>query len=265
ETGHPDWLAPFEACDIPFHGLYPHEAQKAVATALKGHNLDVIAQPAPGRRKRLLIADMDSTIVTGETLDDLAAFAGIRDKIAAITARAMNGELDFKDALRERVGMLKGLPTTCLEETWAHTTLTPGALTLVKTMRTNGAHCLLVSGGFDFFTGRVRDLCGFHEDRSNRFVIENDALTGRVVEPILDKEAKINALLEASAQLEIAVEETLAVGDGANDLPMILAAGLGIAFRAKPSVVAQARHAIINSDLTGLLYAQGYRAEEFVT
>lgn len=263
-AGTPDWLAPETAADLPFESLAEEQAIAAARAALGPEApVDLIAQPAAGRRKRLLLADMDSTIVTTETLDELASHAGLKERIAAITARAMNGELDFKAALRERVGMLAGLPVEALERTWAETRLMPGAETLVRTMRAHGAHCALVSGGFTFFTGRVAARAGFHAHFSNTLEIEAGRLTGKVVEPILDRDAKLATLKRLASEQGLPLSATLAVGDGANDLPMLLAAGLGVAFRAKPVVAAAARARVEHTDLTALLYAQGYRAAEF--
>ena len=259
--GEPVVLSPGEAADIP---LPAPPDRAALAAALADAPIDAIALPAAGRRKRLLIADMDSTIVTGETLDELADFAGLKAEIAAITVRSMNGEIDFATALRERVGMLRGLKLTALEATWARMRLTPGARELVATMRANGAVTALVSGGFTFFTGKVAALVGFDLHRSN--VLEHDgaALTGTVAEPILDRDAKLATLRALCAAHGLAAEETLAVGDGANDLAMLRAAGLGVAFRAKPVVAAEARARVEHSSLRALLFAQGYRVEEIV-
>jgi phosphoserine phosphatase len=226
--------------------------------------IDAIATEAEGRRKRLLIADMDSTIIVGETLDDLAAHAGIGEQIAAITKRAMNGELDFKAALRERVGMLKGLSVDALEQTWRGTRLTGGARELVATMRTHGAFTALVSGGFTFFTGRVAALVGFDLHRSNELLHDGATLAGAVGEPILDRTAKALTLAELSAERGLTLAETMAVGDGANDLDMLQASGLGIAFHAKPIVAAAAKARIDHADLRALLFAQGYPASAFV-
>ena len=259
-----EWLAHHAAIDIEFNGPLPHIARAAVAEELKSEPFDIIAQPREGRRKVLLLADMDSTIVTSETLDDLAAFAGVKDAVAAITARAMNGELDFAASLQARVAMLKGLSEERLKEAWDHVRLTPGAKSLVKTMRANGAHCVLVSGGFTFFTGRVAERCGFHEHRANRFAFADGKLTGEVERPIVDRDAKLRTLLELSKSKEIALEQALTVGDGANDVPMLKAAGLGIAFHAK-DIVRREVHAQVNhGDLTALLYAQGYHRDEFL-
>lgn len=262
-TGTPDWLSAGEAADLPFGHLAAEQAEAAARAALSGAAVDIIAQPAAGRRKRLLIADMDSTIVTTETLDELAGQAGIKDRIAAITKRAMNGELDFEGALRERVGMLKGLGTEALQRTWEETELMPGARELVATMRAAGARCALVSGGFTFFTGRVAELVGFHEHHSNTLLEADGRLTGHVADPILGRNAKLATLKRLAAEEGIGLADTLAVGDGANDLDMIQAAGLGVAFRAKPVVAAAARARIDHGDLRGLLFAQGYRAGEF--
>jgi phosphoserine phosphatase len=267
-AGTPDWLAPEEAADLPFEGLAPEQAIAAARAALEGAPVDAIAQDGPGegqsRRKRLLLADMDSTIVTGETLDELAAYAGLKDRIADITRRAMNGELDFRAALVERVGMLAGLPVAALERTWEATAMTAGAAELVATMRAHGAHCVLVSGGFAFFTARVAERLGFHAHHSNTLLVRDGKLTGRVGEPILDKDAKLATLKRLAAELSLPLPATLTVGDGANDLPMLQAAGLGVAFRAKPVVAAAARARVDHGDLRALLFAQGYRAAEIL-
>jgi len=265
DCGTPDWLSEAEAVDIPFTGLAPQPAIAAARAALGDAPADAIAQPAAGRRKRLLLADMDSTIVTSETLDELAAEAGLKSAIAAITARAMNGELDFAAALRARVAMLKGLPEAALERTWASTELMPGAATLVATMRAAGAHTALVSGGFSFFTGRVAALLGFDEHHANTLNLAGGALDGSVAEPILGSDAKLATLKRLAAGLGLPLAATITVGDGANDLPMLLAAGLGIAFRAKPVVRAQAAAQVVHGDLTALLFAQGFRRHEFAT
>jgi phosphoserine phosphatase len=255
-------LSPGEAADIPLSNLPDGEA---LADALQGGATDAIVQPAGGRRKALLVADMDSTIITSETLDELAGFAGLGEKIAAITARAMNGELDFKEALRERVAMLKGLSLHALEQTWQKVTLTPGAEELVATMRAHGAMTALVSGGFTFFTERVAARVGFDLHRSNVLLDDGTALLGSVAEPILGRSAKLDTLRSLADQRGLPLSATLAVGDGANDLDMLRAAGLGVAFRAKPIVAAAAQARVDHADLRALLFAQGYPVEAFAT
>jgi phosphoserine phosphatase len=253
-------LSAGEAADI---SLSVPLDEVALRAALDSKPIDAIVTKARGRRKAVLIADMDSTIVEGETLDDLAGFAGIGEKIAAITARAMNGELDFKAALRERVAMLKGLELHALEKTWRQVRLTSGARELVATMRARGALTALVSGGFTFFTGRVAAQLGFDVHRSNILLDDGSALTGRVGEPILDRDSKLATLHELAAARGVKLQATLATGDGANDLDMLDAAGLGVAFHAKPMVARQARAKVDHADLRALLFAQGYSTSMF--
>jgi phosphoserine phosphatase len=255
-------LSEGEAVDIP---VATAPDMDAVRTAIGNAAVDAVSTETTLRRKMLLIADMDSTIVTGETLDELADFAGLKERIAAITARAMNGELDFKAALRERVAMLRGLPLGALEQTWQRIRFTDGARELVATMRAHGAYTALVSGGFTFFTGRVAALAGFDVHRSNVMLDDGAALTGRVAEPILDRDAKLELLTRLATERGLPMAATLAVGDGANDLDMIRAAGLGVAFRAKPIVASEARARVEHADLRALLFAQGYRREEIVS
>ena len=259
--GTPLTLSPGEAVEIPCPAA-PDMA--AVRAALAGEAVDAMAVQSRGRRKGLLIADMDSTIVTGETLDELAAIAGVGDQVAAITRRSMNGEVDFADALRERVGLLRGLPLAALEQTWAGVRLTEGARTLVATMRAHNATAALVSGGFTFFTGRVAALCGFDVHRANTLEDDGAVLTGGVGDPVLDRSAKLAALEELAAARGLRLGATLAVGDGANDLAMVAASGMGVAFHAKPIVAAAARHRVDHADLRALLFAQGYPATAFV-
>ncbi len=243
----------------------PAAARAIVAAELDGAPVDSCVQPAAGRKKRLLVADMDSTIINVECLDELADFAGLKAEISAITERAMRGELEFEGALRERVGKLKGLATAALQQAYEQRVrLNPGARTLVRTMAENGARCVLVSGGFTFFTSRVAEAAGFHANRANTLLEADGALTGQVGEPILGKAAKLAALQEEAAAMGAPLSATLAIGDGANDLAMIQAAGLGVAYRAKPIVAAQADAKVDHADLTALLYFQGYRADEFV-
>jgi phosphoserine phosphatase len=234
------------------------------AGALAGQPVDVCVQPEAGRRKRLLLADMDSTIIGCECLDELADFAGVKAEIAAITERAMAGELPFEAALIERVSRLAGLDLDALRSTYdERVRLNPGAATLVRTMAAHGARCVLVSGGFEFFSGRVAALAGFSAHRANGLIDDGARLTGAVRMPILGREAKLAALNEEAALLGLPLSDTLAVGDGANDLAMIEAAGLGVAWRAKPIVGARADARVDHADLTALLYFQGYGADEF--
>ena len=243
----------------------PDALRQALARRFGDFPVDWCLAVENGRRKKkLLIADMDSTIIGVECLDELADFAGVKPQVSAITERAMRGEIDFEGALRERVGMLKGLPVEALQQCYDdRVRLNPGARTLATTMHTYGARCALVSGGFDFFTGKVAAAAGFHAERANHLVVAGGKLTGAVREPILGKEAKLAALQEEAAALEIDLDQTLAVGDGANDLVMIKASGLGVAYRAKPVVAAEADARVDHTDLTSLLYFQGYRVEEF--
>jgi phosphoserine phosphatase len=239
--------------------------RQAAHEQLEGLPVDVAVQLAEGRRKALFVADMDSTIIGCECLDELADFAGVKDEVAAITERAMRGEIGFEGALRERVAMLKGLKNTALQRCYdERVRLNPGAWTLVRTLRAKGVRCVLVSGGFTFFTHRVAELAGFQADRANRFVEAGDALAGAVQEPILGREAKLAALREEAVALGVDPAQAIAIGDGANDLAMIEEAGLGVAYRAKPLVAAQADCRIDHADLTALLYFQGYAADEFV-
>lgn len=255
-------LSPGEAADIST--MSPPDMD-LVRAALDGAAIDAISVRPRGRRKALLIADMDSTMITGEVIDELADVAGIGAKIAAITARAMNGELDFKDALRERVAMLKGLPIDALEQTWSRIRPTPGAIELVATMRAKGALTALVSGGFTFFTSRVAEKLGFAMHRGNTLQLADGKLLGTVGEPILDRSDKLLALHDFAAERGVQLKATLAVGDGANDLDMLRAAGLGVAFHAKPIVAAEAKARVDHADLRALLFAQGYRSDEFIT
>jgi len=212
----------------------------------------------------LLVADMDSTIVTAETLDELAAHAGVQAEIAAITQRSMNGEIDFSTSLRERVAMIKGLPLAALQKTWEHIELMPGAEALVRTMAAHGAHCAIASGGFTWFTARVAERVGFQSHHANILLDDGEALLGRVQEPVFDRDSKLTILKQLAAEHGLALAATAAVGDGANDLAMLGAAGLGVAFRAKPVVAASARARVDFGDLRALLFAQGYRAADIV-
>lgn len=234
-----------------------------IRIALEGARVDVVVQPAQNRRKRLFVADMDSTIIEQECIDELADFAGKRAEIAAITERAMRGELDFEAALIERVAMLKGLPESALAEAAEkRITLTPGAETLVRIMKKHGAVTALVSGGFTFFTARVAARAGFDTHEANTLIVENGRLTGEVASPIKGRAAKEEALVRLAQEHGVSLTETLAVGDGANDLSMLARAGLGVAFRAKPAVAEAASARIDHGDLTALLYLQGYRESD---
>jgi phosphoserine phosphatase len=263
------WLDPGIAVDIPFAA---HEAidirdlSKTLLAVLAPRPVDVIVQAAEGRRKRLFIADMDSTMIGQECIDEMADFVGKKAFVAAITERAMRGEIEFEPALIERVALLKGLPVSVIDEViQSRITLTPGGRTLVATMRAHGAHTCLVSGGFTQFTAKLAAMIGFDENRGNRLLVGTDGrLAGRVAEPILGREAKLNTVIELRSRLGLARQDTLVVGDGANDLAMIQEAGLGIAYHAKPKVAVAAAARINHGDLTALLYAQGYRRDEFV-
>ncbi|HEX7882915.1 MAG TPA: phosphoserine phosphatase SerB, partial [Afipia sp.] len=233
--------------------------------AMDGIRADVVVQPQLDRRKKLLLADMDSTMIGQECIDELADFAGLKAHVAAITERAMRGEIEFEPALRERVALLKDLPVTVVDEVLkSRITLTPGAVELVRTMRANGAYACLVSGGFTLFTRRVAELIGFQENRANELLTENGKLTGRVAEPILGREAKLATLVDLRESFDLDNLDTMVVGDGANALAMIEQAGTGVAYHAKPAVAAAAGARIDHGDLTALLYMQGYRRSEFV-
>ncbi len=261
------WLADGIACDIALaDGTDAGEAEAKLRAAVNGAAIDVAVQDAETRRKKFLIADMDSTMIGQECIDELAAEVGLKEKVAAITARAMNGEIAFEPALIERVALLKGLPTTVISDVIARRiTLTAGGRELIATMRAKGYYTALVSGGFTVFTGPISEKLGFDENRAN-VLIENDGtLTGEVAHPILGKQAKIDALLDISKRLGISTAEVIAVGDGANDLGMLQLAGSGIALHAKPVVAEQAKIRIDHGDLTALLYLQGYRKTDFVT
>ncbi|MFP4098306.1 MAG: phosphoserine phosphatase SerB [Alphaproteobacteria bacterium] len=257
------WLDKNKAAEVGISS----KAQYALVEHLRDHfkkdRIDFFITKNENRLKKLLLADMDSTIVTTETLDELADFAGIKEQIAQITARAMNGELDFHNALRERVGLLKGLETKALQETLRATTLSPGAKTLIRTMNINTARCVLVSGGFTIFTERVASLCGFHFHYGNTLGIENEKLNGRVQDPILDKHAKVKYLEHHIEKMNITPQDCLTIGDGANDLPMLKKAGLGIGYHPKETVQKELTNCILYGDLTAALYAQGLRGTSF--
>ena len=260
------WLCQGEAANITFTNEETTETLKSkINNSLADQPIDFALQPNENRRKKLLISDMDSTIIEEECIDEIAAMAGIKPQIAAITERAMRGEIEFEPALKERVALLKGLGTNALETVIQERLhLSKGARTLVQTMAANGAYCALVSGGFTFFTEKIAEKTGFHTTRANTLEIENNTLTGNVIPPILGSAAKRDALAQFISEKGLQAHETLAVGDGANDLEMIEQAGLGVAYKAKPIVAARAHVAINHTDLTSLLYFQGYKAKDFI-
>ena len=255
------WVEPDKACDLLFAS-----APQPVRTALEGRipGLDVVVQGEAGRRKRLLVADMDSTMITVECIDELADYAGLKSEVAEVTERAMRGEMPFEEALRARVALLEGLDEAVIERCHEERVrITPGAEPLVRTMRREGAQCLLVSGGFSRFADRVAEQIGFSRAVSNELGISGGRLSGGVVGAIVGAETKRQALLDAAAVNGVDLTETLAIGDGANDIPMLESAGLGVAYRAKPKVAAAAAARIEHNDLTALLYAQGYPRSEW--
>ncbi len=262
------WLAPFEAVDIALSLPGAHDiraASERARAALGGRPVDIAVQPAQGRRKKLFLADMDSTMIGQECIDELADFAGMKEHVSAITERAMRGEIEFEPALRERVALLKGLDAQIVAKVISERiTLTPGGRALVQTMRANGAHTALVSGGFTVFTSQIAHAIGFHENRANTLVVEDDKFAGIVSEPILGREAKLATLIELRNLHGLQRADTMAVGDGANDLAMLEEAGLGVAFHAKPAVAAAAHVRVDHGDLSALLFMQGYRRAEFV-
>ena len=256
------WLSPDTSAEFPLEARPDHHVELQLNCQAQG--VDLVFQPSDNRRKRLLIADMDSTMIQQECIDELAAEAGIGAGVAEITARAMNGELDFEEALTERVGLLKGQPEALIGDVLANRiTYTPGGAALVATMKAHGAHAALVSGGFTAFTAAVTAHLGFDEHRANTLLAEGGTLTGVVARPILGRDAKVTALNEITARLGITPADAIAVGDGANDLGMLGAAGTGVALHAKPAVQAQADIVINHGDLTALLYLQGYSDAEF--
>ncbi len=261
--GDVNWLMPDVAAEFALDRI--PENLDTVWADLQAMKLDILVHPEAGRRKRLLLADMDSTMIEQECIDELADVAGVGAEVAQITARAMNGEIAFEGALRERVSLLKGLDSSLIDTVLAdRITYMPGGRTLLATMKAHGGYAALVSGGFTAFTAPVAAHLGFDEHRSNQFVITDNILTGEVHPPIFGKEAKVEALDELTIRLGLTDDAVLAVGDGANDLGMLTRAGMGVALHAKPSVQAQAKFRVNQGDLTALLFLQGYSAEEFV-
>jgi phosphoserine phosphatase len=260
------WLGDGIACDLDLpDGIDAAEADATLRSALRSEPVDIVVQATTGRRKKILIADMDSTMIDQECIDELADEIGVKEHVAAITARAMNGEIAFEPALRERVALLKGLDAAVVDRVVeSRLTLASGGRALVQTMRADGSWTALVSGGFDVFTARIGEKLGFQENRANRLIEQDGRLAGLVAEPILGRAAKAEALLDISARLGLAPADAIAVGDGANDLDMIRIAGTGVALHAKPAVAAQAGARIDHGDLTALLYLQGYRQSDFV-
>lgn len=260
--GDLQWLAPDEAADFTLAEVPANRWQ--VWDDMQSMGVDLVVQPADGRRKKMLLADMDSTMIEQECIDELAEEAGVATRVKDITARAMNGELDFEGALLERVALLKGLPVEMIGQVLeTRITFMPGGRQLLATMKAEGAYCALVSGGFTAFTARVAEALGFDENRANTLLAEDGVLTGDVTRPILGREAKVRALEEITTRLGLSEAEVMAVGDGANDLGMLGRAGAGVALHAKPSVAAQCDIRVNHGDLTALLYLQGYARSEF--
>ena len=259
------WLSPDVACDLSLpDGIAKDEAAGALRERLGAEAVDIVVHEATGRRKKILLADMDSTMIDQECIDELADEVGLKERVALITARSMNGEIAFEPALRERVALMKDLELSVVDRIIRdRLTLASGGRALVQTMRMHGAWTALISGGFDVFTAKIAEKLGFHENRANRLIVADGKLTGEVAEPILGRAAKAEALSDIAVRHDADAEDVLAVGDGANDLDMIQLAGMGVALHAKPAVAAEARIRIDHGDLTALLYLQGYREEEF--
>ena len=253
----PHWLVPGKAVDIPVHEKPAHAAIVKWRAMLAADRIDIFVTPAANRVKKLMVSDMDATMVAEETLDEVAATVGLREIVSALTERAMRGEIEFEDTLRERVAMLKDLPAAKLGDVRDAVTFNPGAQELVAAMRAQGALAVLVSGGFTWFSEHVADKCGFDFHHANVLEIRNGLLTGAVIEPILGKNTKRNIMIEYCARLDLELEDVFAIGDGSNDLPMLKAAGLGVGYRPKPLLLAELDNCLIHGDLTAALYAQG--------
>jgi phosphoserine phosphatase len=259
------WLGLDVACDLALPaGLGKDAAAATLRETLSSELIDIVVHDPVARRKKILLADMDSTMIDQECIDELADEVGLKDKVAAITARSMNGEIAFEPALRERVALMKDLELSVVDRIIRdRLTLASGGRALVQTMRRHGAWTALVSGGFDVFTSKIAEKLGFHENRANRLITAGGRLTGEVAEPILGRAAKAEALSAIAISQDASAEDVIAVGDGANDLDMIQLAGMGVALHAKPAVAAEAKIRIDHGDLTALLHLQGYREEEF--
>ena len=264
-AAEPDWLADGVACDLRLpDGADADAARTALETVLGDLPVDIVIRPSADRRKTILLADMDSTMIEQECIDELAAEIGVKDRVADITRRAMNGEMEFESALKERVALLKGLDRSAIDSVLENRiTLAPGGRELVATMKAHGGYTALVSGGFTAFTGRVGAMLGFDENSANILLESGGVLTGEVAEPILGRQAKVDTLLALADRLKLTPREVIAVGDGANDLGMLDLAGSGVALHAKPAVAAQCDIRIDHGDLTALLYIQGYRKSDF--
>ena len=263
--GAPHWLDPAQALEVQIESALPKSAEAAVREHLHGAPIDVAILPEVGRRKALLVADMESTVIAQELLDEMAEALGIRDRISEITVQSMAGKLDFELAIKERVRLLTGLRAAALDEMLERVTLNPGARTLVQTMRAHGAHTALVSGGFTHFTEAVRQSCGFDESHGNELILAEGVLSGEIATPILGPSAKHEILEKLCAEHGHELDRACAVGDGSNDVPMVKAAGLGVAYRAKSVLREAAEFHIDHGDLTALLFLQGYRRDEFRT
>ena len=258
------WLAANKAAEIIIPKRLKQPEMLALQEKAKTHQIDIFCTSSANRKKSLFMADMDSTIVTSETLDELAAEAGIKDKISAITDRAMRGELDFHDALRERVMLIKDLSTEALKRTLDNTEISNGAQTLLNTLKNNNVFTALVSGGFTYYTGAIAAQLGFDVHHGNQLDISDNKLTGKVIDPILDKDSKLAYLNQYVQSKNIFIGDTIAIGDGANDLPMLKSAGLGIGYHPKPLVKAEILNSIIHTNLTSVLFMQGYKSDEFI-
>lgn len=257
-AGPPCWLSPHHAADLPL-ATRPHfDQMQAMRRGLDEDRVDLLISAHDSRRKTLFFADMDSTVITTETLDELAIYAGVGEQVADITRATMNGTIDFHEAIRRRVGMLKGLPEEMLKKVLTQTAISPGVEITLKVMKKHGVHACLVSSGFTYYTAPIAAACGFDDHFGNVLDIENGHLTGQVLEPILDKNSKLEVLKAKTEEFGCDLQQTLATGDGSNDMPMMQAAGLGVAYHPRPLVAESIDNQIVHADFTALLYAQGY-------